>query len=65
MSEPMATKNVHLSDASSLETDETGFYTARCECGWAFGPLPDVETVVDALMDHARDIEAATIRGAE
>ena len=24
--------------------------------GWKFGPVPDLEVLVDALMDHARDI---------
>lgn len=43
----------HVSDESSFEEDEIGFYVPACSCGWKFGPVPDVETVVDVLMGHA------------
>ncbi len=43
----------HLSDVSCLEPTDTGFFEARCECGFRVGPLPDRETLVDVLMEHA------------
>jgi len=45
----------HQSDPGSLEPDADGWYHARCTCGFRFGPLPDVETVADVLMEHAAD----------
>jgi hypothetical protein len=26
-------------------------------CGWRFGPVPDTETVLDALMAHVAELE--------
>lgn len=46
----------HHMDDASLEMNDLGFYTARCVCGWTMGPLPDVETVADALMEHAATV---------
>lgn len=45
----------HVSDGSSFEPNENqaGFHTARCQCARNFGPLPDIETVTDVLMEHA------------
>jgi hypothetical protein len=43
----------HSSDPASFDSDDAGFFTAVCSCGWKQGPLPDVETMVDALMQHA------------
>ena len=42
----------HMLNPESLE-DEKGWFTARCTCRWSFGPLPDVETLIDVLMEHA------------
>lgn len=42
----------HYAISGSLEPAEDGWWHARCNCGWEQGPLPDVEVVVDALMDH-------------
>lgn len=40
--------------ASDLDLHpEDGWYRARCVCGWTQSPFPDIETMVDALMDHA------------
>jgi hypothetical protein len=44
---------VHATDAGTLTRESTGWYMARCICGWRMGPLPDLETTVDTLMDHA------------
>lgn len=33
--------------------DEEGWYTAACECGFEIDGLPDLETAVDILMEHA------------
>jgi hypothetical protein len=30
-----------------------GWYSAQCTCGFTEGPFPDIETMVDALMEHA------------
>lgn len=30
-----------------------GYEQVRCECGWWSGPVPGVETALDAAMDHA------------
>lgn len=43
---------VHMTDDVDWRPAD-GWYTARCSCGWSDGPFPDVETMVDALMDHA------------
>lgn len=51
--------NLHQSDPVCFEADAEGWYTARCECGWSFGPLPDVETMVDALMAHAAEMASS------
>jgi hypothetical protein len=38
---------------TSFFGEEDGWQDGRCACGWAVGPCPDDETVVDALMEHA------------
>jgi hypothetical protein len=37
-----------------------GWYSAQCTCGFTEGPFPDVETMVDALMEHAAIAVGAT-----
>lgn len=54
---------VHYSVLGSLEPADDGWWHARCVCGWEQGPLPDIDTVVDALMSHAAD--AAFAEGAQ
>ena len=44
---------MHLS-VDFYENDE-GWWEPKCECGWTFGVVPDAETAVDALMQHARE----------
>lgn len=44
---------IHLSDPETFKPDADGFFTARCVCGWALSPWPDMELAVDALMEHA------------
>lgn len=56
----------HMSAESAFEKDGTGFYVPTCACGWAFGPVPDLETLVDVLMQHAYEAavgEGGTRRG--
>lgn len=36
-----------------IEEDELGFVSIRCECGWQSGPMPDTETLIDSVMEHA------------
>jgi hypothetical protein len=43
------------SNATDLEPDELGFYHPRCSCGWKFGPVPDLDVLIDCMMDHAID----------
>lgn len=43
----------HMVDDSCTEPDDTGFYVARCYCGFEFGPLPGITEVIDVLMEHA------------
>lgn len=50
----------HLIQSECLDPDVNGFYVARCMCGFSFGPLPDLETLCDALMEHSFDEGAAT-----
>lgn len=38
-----------------LISDDHGFFVPRCTCGWAFGPVPDVEILIDVLIEHAAD----------
>ena len=48
----------HVSESGTLEPKGDGWFEARCMCGFRFGPLPDTETVVDVLMEHAAVAEA-------
>lgn len=52
--------DLHLIRSECLDPDVNGFYVARCRCGFSFGPLPDLETLCDALMEHSFDEGAAT-----
>ena len=36
-----------------MREDGMGFLAADCACGWKCYPCPDMETVTDALMQHA------------
>lgn len=45
---------VHMTADGTLTTED-GWYEARCSCGFTMGQLPDLETTVDVLMEHARD----------
>lgn len=42
--------------ADGTLTTEDGWYEARCSCGFKLGQLPDLETTVDVLMEHAYDV---------
>jgi len=53
----MKDRETHDSESGTLEPDADGWYHARCTCGWRFEPLPDAETVLDALMDHVAEVE--------
>jgi hypothetical protein len=55
----------HTSDPTSFEVDGTGFYAAACNCGWRSGYLPDLETVCDALMEHAASAGAGDLQSLE
>lgn len=43
----------HAAEAGMLDVAADDWYHARCVCGWTEGPLPDVETAVDAMVSHA------------
>lgn len=47
--------DLHLIQSECLDPDVNGFYVARCRCRFSFGPLPDLETLCNALMEHAFD----------
>jgi hypothetical protein len=49
----MTERLIHQSDG--IGEDDDGFFTPRCTCGWRWGPCPDLETLVDVLMDHAAE----------
>lgn len=55
--------STHLSDPRTFDESDDGFFTALCYCGWERGPLPDIETMVDALMEHAFYAGANTATG--
>lgn len=44
---------LHATADGTLERQASGWYEARCVCGFTNGPFPDLETTVDELMDHA------------
>ena len=45
---------LHLSGDDSFHPNEEGWFEAACHsCDWTQGPLPDRETVGDALIEHA------------
>lgn len=46
--------NVHQTATGTLHPTD-GWYEARCACGFRLGQLPDLETMVDVLMEHAYD----------
>lgn len=52
----MKNRDSHMSEPGTLEPDADGWWHARCVCGWQQGPFPDIEVVVDALMDHVADV---------
>jgi len=52
----MKGRDPHLSEPDTLQPDDAGWYHARCTCGWRQGPLPDAETVLDALMAHVAEV---------
>lgn len=43
----------HTSADDCLEPNDEGWFTARCECGFKFYPLPGRVEVLDVLMEHA------------
>lgn len=45
---------MHLSTDFCEQPD--GFWEPKCECGWHGGHVPDAETAVDFLMQHAREM---------
>lgn len=44
---------IHQLDSESLEPVD-GWLFPRCSCSWSFGPVPDMETFIDVLMEHAQ-----------
>lgn len=42
----------HTSDCYE---DDDGWLIVRCTCGFLFGPVPDNETAMDVLMEHAAE----------
>lgn len=44
----------HLCNGAPTEEDD-GFYLALCTCGWRQDGLPDLETAIDFLMEHAAE----------
>lgn len=49
------TESTHVTADGTLTTED-GWYEARCTCGFTMGQLPDLETTVDVLMEHAYDV---------
>lgn len=47
--------SVHVSDENSFVPEDDGFYVPRCQCGWSWGAVPDLDIVTDVLMEHARE----------
>lgn len=45
---------VHACNGEPIEDDD-GFYVAKCTCGWSQNGLPDMETAIDWLMQHAQE----------
>lgn len=45
-----------MCDGRSLQPDQQGRFIAVCTCGWGQTMLPDLETVVDVLMQHSREM---------
>jgi hypothetical protein len=46
------------------DTDDLGFFSPVCACGWPCPPCPDQETAADALMQHAYEAGILTERKA-
>lgn len=46
----------HVSRPGIGVEDEMGFYTAACSCGCVLGAVPDVETLVDVMMEHVAEM---------
>lgn len=46
---------IHACDATMLQPDADGFYSAVCVCSWSAGGyyFPDLETAIDELVEHA------------
>lgn len=45
----------HLCDEICLRPSADGWYTSRCECGWVGQTVPDLDVLIDDLMQHARE----------
>lgn len=44
----------HITDELELVSSRHfEWAAAKCRCGWEVGGLPDDETLIDALMEHA------------
>lgn len=35
------------------DTDDEGFFFGECACGFRTPPLPDLDLLIDEMMDHA------------
>jgi hypothetical protein len=55
MTEQNRLRKSHQAKDGTLHPDSAGWYTARCTCGFKWGPAPDAEIVVDVLMSHAAE----------
>lgn len=38
---------------NGMDVDEMGFISVTCSCGEVVGPMPDPETALDVMMEHA------------
>ena len=56
----------HQAKDGTTVPSRDGWFYARCSCGrFKFGPVPDVEIVVDVLMEHAFEMGARSRRPPE
>lgn len=49
----MTSKKIVFSHVTKMvDQDKDGWWFATCQCRWTTGPVPDLETLVDAWGDH-------------
>lgn len=44
----------HMCDPECLDARADGWFQGRCDCGWVGQVVPDLDILVDDLMEHAR-----------